>query len=75
MLLLHKPRPSRLPREAKSKVASADVVATEAVPPWDMRVSTIQTVTTGPAGVLREFIILACEPVNAWVVVTCISLP
>ncbi len=49
VLQLQKPRQSRLPRKSKSNVASAEVVATEAVPPWDMRVSTIQAVMAGPA--------------------------
>ena len=48
VLKLQKPLLSRLPRKSNGKVASAEVVATEAVPPWDMKVPTIQTVTTGP---------------------------
>ncbi len=48
VLKLQELRQSQLPRKSKSKVASAEVVTTEAVLPWDMRVSTIQAVTTGP---------------------------
>ncbi len=49
VLQLQEPLQSRLPRKWKSKFAFTEVVATEAVPPWDMSVSTIEAVATGPA--------------------------